>query len=54
MCDVLSGELKTLNASIAVDLSNAKWAKPNPIYKQKEITKRFIAGMLSLFLLFLV
>ena len=36
--------------SIAFDLSNAKWAIPKPLYKQKEITKRFIAGMLSLFL----
>ena len=36
--------------SIAFDLSNAKWAMPKPLYKQKEITKRFIAGMLSLFL----
>ena len=54
------------SVSIAFDWSNAVCAKPKPIYvnpkklifrfreplnKQKEITKRFIAGMLSLFLL---
>ena len=39
----LAENLKTLlSESIAFDLSNAKWAKPKLIYKQKERTKRFL------------
>ena len=37
---LLAENLKTpLNASIAFDRSNAKWAKPNPLYKKKRENK---------------
>ena len=40
MGDVLSGEFKktplNVNVSNAFDRSNAEWAKPKPLYKQKE------------------
>ena len=48
----LAENLKTLlSASIAFVWTNTEWAKPKPLYKQKERTKRFIAEMSSLFLL---
>ena len=47
----LAENLKTLlSASIAFVWTNTEWAKPKPLYKQKERTKRFIAEMSSLFL----
>ena len=37
MGEVLSGEFEnSLSASIAFVRTNAKWAKPKPLYKQKE------------------
>ena len=48
----LAENLKTLlSASIAFVWTNTEWAKPKPLLKQKERTKRFIAEMSSLFLL---
>ena len=41
MGDVLSGEFKTpLSASIAFVQTNAVWANPKPLYKQKEQTRK--------------
>ena len=45
----LAENLKTiLSASIAFVWTNTEWAKPKPLYKQKERTKRFITEMSSL------
>ena len=38
-------------ASIAFDRSNAKWAKPKPLYKQKEQIHRTKSCAFALFLL---
>ena len=53
---ILNGELKKLplSASIAFNRTNAEWAKPKPIYKQKEQTHRIKSCMSALFLLVLV
>ena len=67
MGDVLNGEFEfSLSASISFVRTNTEWTNPKPIYvtpkklilrfgeplhKQKERTKRFIAEMSSLFLL---
>ena len=42
------------SASIAFDRINALWAKPKPLYKQKEQTHRIKSCMSALFLLVLV
>ena len=56
MCDVLNGEFEKmpLSASIAFDRTNALWAKPQPLYKQKEQAHRIKSCMSALFLLVLV
>ena len=38
-----------LSASIAFVQTNEEWAKPKPLYKQKERTNRFVAETFSLF-----
>ena len=44
----LAENLKALlSASIAFVRTNTEWAKPKPLYKQKERTKRFITDVLS-------
>ena len=38
-----------LSASIVFVRTNEEWAKPKPLYKQKERTNRFVAETFSLF-----
>ena len=52
MCDALSGEFEnTAKCEHRIWQVKRLWAKPKPLYKQKEETNRLIAEKFPLFLL---